>query len=378
MNTRKNNSTMSTREIFSYFSPRWFIALMGTGAVAVIMQMLSGQSTGILHTGAVALLSLILLAFPVFLGMIVARLAVNRNALFKEFRHSSLVQFYAAIAIAAAICAVGLVKIPLPFGTPALILSIAKIYWFVSLVTGVFLAVFIPWRIITLNHGEPKRVLGFWFLPPVGLFVLVFSGNFLALKLGDSAWISAVFALNTLLLGVATVQTVILFTLFLLRALAYPFPRADVIPSFTIGLAPVGVSIIAFLSYLPLMARAPPSGFVTAAAIAPLLKFAMVLLWGFGFWWLLVALLVILTAFKRHGVPFTLGYWAFVFPTAAYTISSFVLGKATGITFIQMTGQALGYLLVGGWLLTFLLTLHGIWNRNIFKLPPSFAEILED
>ncbi len=369
---------MSRHEILSYFSPRWFIALMGTGAVAVIMQTLAGGHEGILHTGAVALLMLILVAFPVFLALIAARLVINRRMLIRELEHSGLVQFYAAISISAAICVVGLVKIPLGFGAPEVILSLAKIYWFVSLVVGIFLAVFIPWRIITLDHGEPKRVLGFWFLPPVGLFVLVFAGNFLVLKLGDPAWISTVFTLNTLLLGVAMVQTIIIFTLFLLRALTYPFPSPDVIPSFTIGLAPVGVSIIAFLTYLPVLGRVGPTDFVSVAAIAPLIKFSMVLFWGFGFWWLIVALFIIMAAFKRHGVPFTLGYWAFVFPTAAYTISSFLLGKATGFAFIQTTGLVLGYILIAGWCLTFVLTLRGIWNHSIFRLPPSFCEILRE
>ncbi len=368
---------MSRHEILSHFSPRWFIALMGTGAVALIMQGLDHGNAGALHVASVTLLLLILVAFPIFLLMIASRFIVNRALILRELEHSGLVQFYAAIAISAAICVAGLVKIPLGFIDREIVLSVAKIYWFISLTVGIFLAIFIPWRIITLDHGEPKRVLGFWFLPPVGLFVLIFAGNFLSLALGDPAWISNIFVLNTLLLGVASVQTVIIFTIFLFRAMTFPFPSPDVIPSFTIGLAPVGVSIVAFLSYIPLLAKASPAGFVSAAAIVPFVKFAMVLIWGFGLWWFIVALCVVITAFKRHGVPFTLGYWAFVFPTAAFTISSLVLGKSTGFVFIQTSGMVLGYTLIFGWCLTLILTIRGIYNHSIFRLPASFAEILK-
>jgi tellurite resistance protein TehA-like permease len=310
-------------------------------------------------------------------GLVASRFWIDRNMLIKELEHSSLVQFYSAIFISAAVCATGLVKIPLGIMGPELALALAKLFWGISLVFGITLALFTPWRIITLNHGEPHRILGFWFLPPVGLFVLVFAGNFLALKTDDISWIDNMAILNAVLLGVTLFQSMMLFTLFLLRALAYPFPRMDVIPSFTIGLAPVGVSIIALLSYLPLLGQAESMGFVPANVVAPLIKLLALLLWGFGLWWLLLSLLISLTAALRKGIPVTLGYWAFIFPPAAFTIATLVLGQATGLQLVQSTGRILGYLVFAGWFVVSLLTVRGIFNRSIFNLPPSFSEILQ-
>lgn len=378
MNAKNESPRMHIIEILRYFSPRWFIAIMGTGAVANILQLLAGKATGPLHTAAEVLLWTSVIAFPVMLLLIGVRLVIDCRMVFRELAHSSLVQFYSALFISAAICTTGLLKIPSGLAGDATTLFLAKAFWIFAVVTGSAKAVFTPWRIITLNHGEPKRVLGFWFLPPVGLFVIVFAGNFLAMAAGSSTWQSAIFVVNTVLLGAAVFQTLMLFTIFLFRSLTYPFPRPDVLPSFAIGLAPVGVSIIALLSYLPLLQLIAPPGLGDLAVLQPVVKFGLVLFWGFGFWWLLVSFFTIVTGFNRGKVPVTLGYWAFIFPPAAYTLSSLLLGQATGIQFITTIGQWLAYLVLAGWVTVFLLTLRGIYNHSIFQLPPSFAEILPE
>ncbi|MGC9452571.1 MAG: hypothetical protein ACP5I4_14125, partial [Oceanipulchritudo sp.] len=354
----------------------WFIAIMATGAVANILQILDAGRGGIHHQAAVVLLGIAVLAFGPVLALILTRFVNDRRTLYRELAHSSLIQFYSAMFIAAAICTTGLIKIPLPWVSEALVQRLAEALWTFAVVTGAAKAVFTPWRIITLDHAEPKRVLGFWFLPPVGLFVIVFAGNFLVLSPGYESWLPAVFAINLVLLGAALFQTMVLFTMFLFRALTYPFPGADVLPSFAIGLAPVGVSIIALLSFLPVIGAAAPAGFADVAALKPLLHFGLVLFWGFGLWWLAVAAVVIATGFRTRKVPVTLGFWAFIFPPAAFALASLLLGQSTGIAFIRNTGVYLGYTVLAGWLLIAVLTVRGALDRSIFRLPPSFAEIL--
>lgn len=370
-------SQRGLRDILRFFSPRWFIAIMGTGALANILQMLSGQATGAMHWAAVSLLTLAVLAFPIAMALILSRLWIDRRMLVKELEHSSLVQFYSAIFIAAAVCATGLIKIPLPID-PGVSLALAKGFWILSLVFGLVLTVFTPWRIITHDHGELRRILGFWFLPPVGLFVLVFAGNFLAVRTADTAWIEGLALLNAILLGIALFQSAIMFTLFFMRALAFPFPRPDIVPSFVIGLAPVGVSIIALLSYLPLLQQVPEVQFVQVAQLAPLVKVLALLLWAFGLWWLAVVVGIVLAAVARKPLPVTLGFWAFVFPPAAYTIATLMLGQATGIGLLMKTGQVLAVVVALAWLAVAFATIRGVINRRIFNLPESFAEILHD
>jgi len=144
-----------------------------------------------------------------------------------------------------------------------------------------FFIFLIPYKVIIGSHAEPRRALGFWFLPPVGLFVLVFAGNFLAMHMRSMNYLRALLLFNTLVLGVAIAVTVIVYTIFMFRGLFYNFPRKDVAPSFMIGVAPIGVSIVAINTILPVIKKAGIS-IVDLAVLSPLVKIASLLLWGYG------------------------------------------------------------------------------------------------
>lgn len=362
---------MSGREIIRWFSPRWFIAVMGTGAIANVLQLLAGQPHGFLHGLAVGFLLLAVGLYPLVAAVMVARVTVGFDCIMKEMRHSSLIQFYAAISIAAAVCATGLLNIPVSFIPPGLAYVGALVFWWVAAVTGVFFIVLIPYMVIIGIHAEPRRALGFWFLPPVGLFVLVFAGNFLSSRLHDAAMLRALLCFNMLTLGVAVFLTIAIYTLFIHRALFHNFPRRDVVPSFMIGVAPVGVSIIALHTLLPLLAAAAPT-LLDLALVTGLIKAVTILLWGFGFWWLLVASALITYTFVTQGIPVTLGYWAFIFPPAAFTIATLVLARALELPGLRSVAAVLTVLLLLAWTVTALLTVRGMITRSIFAIAPTF------
>ncbi len=51
----------------------------------------------------------------------------------------------------------------------------------------------------------------------------------------------------------------------------------------------------------------------------------------------------------RDGLPFNLGWWAFTFPLAVYTLATFALAHATGLAAIGVFGDALGLGLATMW-----------------------------
>jgi len=138
-----------------------------------------------------------------------------------------------------------------------------------------------------------------------------------------------------------------------------------------IGVAPVGVSIVAINTILPVIKKSGLS-IVDLAVLAPLVKIISLLLWGFGLWWLIVAIAVIITYFAKQGVPVTLGYWAFIFPPAAFAISSLIVAKALGLIFIKNIAIFLAVVLVVAWIINLILTIKGIINRTIFDVSPTF------
>jgi tellurite resistance protein TehA-like permease len=89
-------------------------------------------------------------------------------------------------------------------------------------------------------------------------------------------------------------------------------------------------------------------------------------LWGFGMWILAIIVIICAHQMRRGGIPFSLGWWAFVFPLAAYTIGSqkLALRFPSGLT----KGYALGLsiLLIALWLHILLNTLRGLVRGTLF------------
>lgn len=365
------NQNLTKRYILEWFSPRWFICVMGTGALANVYQLLAGKPTGWLHALAEVFLALALIVFVISAVFIIVRLFVGWEQVQKEWRHSSLIQFYSTISIAAAVCATGLFNIPLSFLSKATAHNLAVVLWWIAAVEGLFFLLFMPFKVSIGHHAEPKRALGFWFLSPVGMFVLVFAGNFWAVHMSDPASVRAMLFFNILILGVAIPLTAMYYTIIIFRAFFQNFPRRDVAPSFMIGVAPVGVSIIALNTLVPVLKK---SGLdlIDPALLGSLIRFGSLAFWGFGMWWLLYALAVITQYIVHHRVPVTLGYWAFIFPPAAYTISTLLLSNLFGLPMLRTVASVLAAGFSVWWIVNVVLTVRGVIDRSIFDVAPTF------
>jgi C4-dicarboxylate transporter/malic acid transport protein len=368
---KSSKNEIATQYILRWFSPRWFVFVMGTGALANAYQLIAGKPEGHLHNMAVLFLSLAIAVFCTAVVFLIVRFVVSTDCVLKEWRHSSLIQFYSAISIAAAVCATGLFNIPLAFIPKVLANNLAVVFWWISFVVGLFFIFFTPSKITIGNHAQPMRALGFWFLPPVGLFVLVFAGNFWALQMTNQDHVKSILFANTLILGAAIPLTTMLYTIILFRALFYNFPRKDVAPNFMIGVAPVGVCIIAINTILPVLEKSAVS-IIATGTLAPFISVASLLLWGFGLWWLIYALIIIVFYFLKQGIPFTLGYWAFIFPPAAYIIATLILAKSLSLPVLKDFAVILAVVFTLWWIVNSILTIRGMINRTIFDVSPTF------
>jgi tellurite resistance protein TehA-like permease len=59
---------------------------------------------------------------------------------------------------------------------------------------------------------------------------------------------------------------------------------------------------------------------------------------GFGLWWAAFAALELHRIRRAGGAPVHPGWWGFVFPVAAMTLSIAAVGSATGVLIVQVVG----------------------------------------
>jgi tellurite resistance protein TehA-like permease len=91
-------------------------------------------------------------------------------------------------------------------------------------------------------------------------------------------------------------------------------------------------------------------------------------LWGFGLWWLLLAVLITLR-YLRDGIPFNLGWWGFTFPLGVFALTTLKLGAVLKLDFFNVTGAALVVVLAVLWLIVMSKTVRGAYRGELFVSP---------
>ena len=175
---------------------------------------------------------------------------------------------------------------------------------------------------IEIHHMNPG-----WYMPIVGNVLVPYVGMILASK-----GIAMSRSLLSIYLGTGTIMWIALFTIWLYRTIFYSPQPKRLMATIWINLAPpsiIPLSYEALLGFTPRVyselfreaARSPVSPLATKMLIA-IFDFFYYTFWGAA--GLLFALVIIITVgyMIRREIEFAESWWAFVFPLAAYTIST--------------------------------------------------------
>jgi tellurite resistance protein TehA-like permease len=210
-------------------------------------------------------------------------------------------------------------------------------------------------RVIGLDHIPPAAISASWFVPVVPL-VLVPSISVRLRGLGSPLPDALLTWLGVAAWGIG-------FGLFMLLAaiiggrllLAEPSP-AHALPSWWAWLAPLGAGGLGMVSGATLI------GDPAAIAVA---EWMILAVWGFSAWWAVFALIVIFRS--RTAAHFHLGYWAFGFPTAAFTSLGLEVARRHDFPVLSAFGTVVWVIL--GVLLVWLTgkTLSGVRSGAVFQ-----------
>lgn len=327
--------------------PGWFAAVMGTAILAVAADANPGDLGAVQGIAHPIGLALAVVAYTLGAVLAVAhalRWVRHTDAALADLRHPVLGGLHATLpggllVLAVMTSTVGPSLMPAPAVT-ATVAVLGVVGGLLALVIGVAFG-------YTLFVGEVAAgsVNGGWFIPPVVTIIIPIALAPLVGHVGSGAARLLLFA-GYACLGLGVLLFLLVLGLLHDRLVLHPLPPAQLAPSLFIALGPIGVAVLAPLT----LARAAQDVFgPSGPTVVIVSQVAGTALWGFGLWWLAVAVALLVRYVRTGPVPFHLGWWAFVFPLGAYTVATVTLARTWQLPALDGLAAVLFITLAAAW-----------------------------
>jgi len=342
-----STSVAGKSDFIKNFAPSWFASVMGTGILA-LTSLFYSQYIPFLKNIAILLFYFNVILFFVLLLPWTLRWFLYTKEALADLEHPILSNFYATIAIAMLVLSANFILI----GDN---IFIGKIFWFVGTAITIFFGVLSPFIMfkgehVTLDHINPS-----WFIPPVGLIVIPIPGSFMITHYTGFIREFVIF-LNYFGWGAGFFIYMALCAICMHRFILHrPLPNI-LAPTIWINLGPIGAGIVALINLVN------NSAFITVKE--PFFVFGLIF-WGFGIWWVLIAIIMTLYYMGKMKLPYALSWWAFTFPLGAYVAASHSVATIFHLAIVDLTGFALYLLLVFLWSITLIKTSWAVYYGKL-------------
>ncbi|WP_053156930.1 TDT family transporter [Pseudomonas sp. P1.8] len=356
------------REVIRQFTPNWFAATMGTGVLALALAQLPVAMPG-LHAIAEALWLFNIVLFLVFTAVYAARWVLFFDEARRIFGHSTVSMFFGTIPMGLATIINGFLVFGLPRWGDSVI-HVAEVLWWLDVAMSVACGVLIPYMMFTRQEHSIDQMTAVWLLPVVAAEVAAASGGLLAPHLADAHSQLVVLVTSYVLWAFSLPVAFSILTILLLRMALHKLPHENMAASSWLALGPIGTGALGMLllggdAPLIFAANGMPGVGEVAAGLGLV---AGITLWGFGLWWMLMAVLITVR-YLRDGIPFNLGWWGFTFPLGVYSLATLKLASTLNLTFFSVAGCILVTLLAVMWLIVGKRTVLGAWRGELFVSP---------
>ncbi|WP_458370890.1 TDT family transporter [Pseudomonas fluorescens] len=356
------------REVIRQFTPNWFAATMGTGVLALALAQLP-VAIPALHAFAEALWLFNIALFLLFTAVYTARWVLFFDEARRIFGHSTVSMFFGTIPMGLATIINGFLVFGLPRWGEGVI-HVAEVLWWLDVAMSLACGVLIPYMMFTRQEHSIDQMTAVWLLPVVAAEVAAASGGLLAPHLADAHSQLVVLVTSYVLWAFSLPVAFSILTILLLRMALHKLPHENMAASSWLALGPIGTGALGMLvlggdAPLIFAANGMPGVGEIAAGLGLV---AGITLWGFGLWWMLMALLITVR-YLRAGIPFNLGWWGFTFPLGVYSLATLKLASTLNLMFFSVFGCVLVALLAVMWLIVGKRTVLGAWRGELFVSP---------
>ena len=347
-------------EIVKHFSPAWFACVMGTGGLANLIYLLS-SNLAYLKPIALILFWFNIILFLVIIVPWLLRWFMHFKDLLSDLRHPMMSNFFVTMPAAAVVLGTNFFIIGKEYFAGGFLDGLGLVMWIVGAILTLAISVFVMFNIFSQDNIDVEHVNFSWFIPPVVGALLPMLGKWLvsAYLITNTGLAQTINLLDLVYYGISITLFVILAGVVLNRFVFNKLPKDGLLPTFWIILGPVGLGSAALLDL------ADSAKALNLIDSVDTLKLVAIIFWGFGLWALLLTFAITFFYLRRGRIPFTLSWWAFIFPLAAYALASNSIYNYTKIELVYGYTLFLAVMLTFLWIVTLANTVIGIIKNKL-------------
>lgn len=278
--------------------------------------------------------------FAFLLAVWLIRWVISPAKMWQELMHSVMGHFFALIPIAMAIMGMNWSLMGKEVGLLA-VNPTMNILWLLSILLGLLISIVITEAQMRQSTHNSAQVSFAWLLGSVLTALFPLLGNIIVDVQGKlyPQWAHFVNIMDMAFVGMG-LFLFIFFAAFLFgRYFSAPAPPAPGTPTswLLLGSAAVlSLSILGISRDSVMIKQLPISSFVIFLGVA---------LWGLAGWGFLLGFVMAFRVWIQKKLPFTLSWWAFVFPVSSYVLDSRTIAAALHTTWLTTYGDAFSVLL---------------------------------
>jgi C4-dicarboxylate transporter/malic acid transport protein len=338
---------------------------MGTGILALALAQLPGAGAAV-RALAEGLWVADIGLFALFSSLYAARWLLFFHEARRIFDHPVASMFFGCIPMGLATLVNGLLLFGRPhWGEQAV--QLATTLWWIDVAMALVCGAAIPMAMFTRQTHSLDQMTAVWLLPVVAAEVAAVTGGLLAPWLASAGDQLTVLTVSYVLWGYSVPAAMSLLVILVLRMALHRPPPAAMAASSWLALGPIGTGALGMIvlgaAAPAILAKAGLGAFGPAIQGAGLL--GALLLWGYGLWWMALAVLLTLRQL-RLGLPFNLGWWGYTFPLGVYAVATLKLAVLLPAPFLSVIAQGLVLALAAIWMVVTARTLAGAWRGQMF------------
>ena len=306
-----------------------------------------------------------IILFILFMIIFVLRIIKFPKAVVSDLSHPIAANFFAWIFISSAIIVSVIWNVLNPLGWCMNAILVSKIFYIIALVLWTIIPVLVPFMLTISEKVDAKHAIWIWFLPPVWMFVLIFAWNFMALHW---IWQNIIPYISIFYMWIAFILYFLVLSMVYSRLKFHSLPAPEVAPSFVIWLAPIWVSVVALNTFDLVLKKNNIFNWDLNFIHSFVSLFSSMLAW-FWFWWFILTILILWYYLIKKSIPYTLWWWALVFPVAAFWIGLKFIVLDLSCTWLCPVILFVWWISMILWSVVFYKTIVWIFTKKAFMRP---------